>query len=131
MLGSLGDTLIMAGEIENVEPCLDFAHLHARAGDGSINSYEEWIQALETYRSTLGADALKRLHCHLSGIAYTQKGEQNHLMLVDSDFNLEALLRALLDMNCAGRILCESPEHMDKDALLIKRTMRSLLEGDK
>jgi deoxyribonuclease-4 len=120
LLGSLEDTLIISKEIEGVAPCLDFAHLHARAGDGSVNSYEEWAQTLQSYSDALGKSALKELHCHLSGIEYSEKGEQNHLMLADSDFDLEALLRALNDFGCAGRILCESPEHMDKDALVIK-----------
>ncbi len=35
MLGSLEDTLTMSREIKGVLPCLDFAHLHARTGDGS------------------------------------------------------------------------------------------------
>lgn len=120
MLGSLADTLIMSLEIEGVEPCLDFAHLHARPGDGSINSYEEWTSFLEAYRDTLGEESLGRLHCHLSGIEYGEKGEKNHLMLADSDFDLEALIRVLADYKCGGRILCESPEDMDKDALVIK-----------
>jgi deoxyribonuclease-4 len=38
MLGSLEDTLSMSQEIKGVVPCLDFAHLHARTGDGSRNS---------------------------------------------------------------------------------------------
>ena len=33
MLGSLQDTLEMSRAIEGVEPCIDFAHLHARPGD--------------------------------------------------------------------------------------------------
>lgn len=120
LLGSLQDTLIMSKEIDGVEPCLDFAHLHARPGDGSVNSYDEWSRMLSSYSDALGKNSLKRLHCHLSGIEYSEKGEQNHLMLADSDFELEALIRALHDYGCAGRILCESPEHMDKDALVIK-----------
>jgi deoxyribonuclease-4 len=126
MLGSLADTLIMAQEIDGVEPCLDFAHLHARPGDGSVNSYEEWSSSLETYREALGQDSLGRLHCHLSGIEYGEKGELNHLMLADSDFDLEALLQALVDFNCGGRILCESPEEMDRDALVIKSAWEKL-----
>jgi deoxyribonuclease-4 len=121
LLGSLDDTLIMSTEIDMVEPCLDFAHLHARPGDGSVNSYEEWSSMLRAYADALGKESLKRLHCHLSGIEYSEKGEQNHLMLADSDFNLKALIKALDDMDCGGRILCESPEHMDKDALVIQR----------
>jgi deoxyribonuclease-4 len=126
LLGSLADTLVMSSEIEGVEPCLDFAHLHARAGDGSVNSYEEWSEFLEAYQDSLGKDALKRLHCHLSGIEYTEKGEQNHLMLADSDFNLKALLTALVDFECGGRIVCESPEDMDKDAQVIKSAWQEL-----
>jgi deoxyribonuclease-4 len=120
MLGSLSDTLEMSKAIDGVEPCLDFAHLHARAGDGSVNSYEEWIDVIDSYRSALGEASLARLHCHLSGIEYGEKGERNHLFLSESDFDLEALMRALADSGCGGRIVCESPEDMDKDAQVIK-----------
>ena len=40
MLGSLEDTLAMSRAIPGVRPCLDFAHLHARPGDGTMNSYD-------------------------------------------------------------------------------------------
>jgi deoxyribonuclease-4 len=120
MLGSLEDTLDMGKAIAGVEPCLDFAHLHARAGDGSMNSYDEWMGALKAYRKALGKAALGRLHCHLSGIEYSEKGERNHLFLADSDFDLDGLMRALQDSGCGGRIVCESPEDMDKDAQVIK-----------
>jgi len=120
LLGSLDDLLVMSAKIDGVEPCLDFAHLHARPGDGSCNSYDEWAAILSFYGETLGAAALQRLHCHLSGIHYGPKGELNHLMLHDSDFDLEGLMRALVEFGCGGRIQCESPEDMDKDALVIK-----------
>ena len=126
MLGSLEDTLMMSQEIEGVEPCLDFAHLHARPGDGSMNSLEEWRGMLKAYKKALGVKSLKRLHCHLSGIEYGPKGERNHLMLSNSDFDLDGLLTALLEYNCAGRILCESPEDMDKDALKIKEGLERI-----
>jgi deoxyribonuclease-4 len=126
MLGSLEDTLIMSKEIDGVEPCLDFAHLHARPGDGSINSYDEWSQMLAKYKKNLGASSLKRLHGHLSGIEYGEKGERNHLMLDESDFDLNALLKALKDFGCGGRILCESPQDMDKDALMIKHAWEKI-----
>jgi len=120
MLGSLPDTLEMSKAIDGVEPCLDFAHLHARAGDGSMNSYDEWMDAFKAYQKAIGKAALGRLHCHLSGIEYSEKGERNHLFLADSDFDLKGLMRALADSGCQGRIVCESPEDMDKDAHVIK-----------
>lgn len=129
LLGSFEDTLYLSKEIDGVEPCLDFAHLHARAGDGSMNTYEEWINLLRTYKKELGIKAAQRIHAHLSGIEYSTKGERNHLMLNDSDFNLGALLQALVELDCGGRILCESPEHMDRDAILIKQKMTEMIEA--
>ncbi len=120
MLGSLEDTLEMAASIEGVEPCLDFAHLHARPGDGSMNTYEEWSTVLKAYSKVLGKKGLKRLHIHLSGIAYGPKGEREHLKLAEADLDLKALLGALHEHGCAGRILCESPI-MEEDALNIKK----------
>lgn len=125
MLGSLDDTLKMSQAIPGVEPCLDFAHLHARSGDGSMNSKEEWAIVLDSYAQALGVDALQRLHIHMSGIEYNQKGERNHLPLGGSDFNLIALFSALHERNCAGRILCESPE-MENDAIIMQQAWDSL-----
>lgn len=121
MLGSLDDTLEMSKNIEGVLPCIDFAHLHARAGDGSMNTYSEWALVLETYGDALGDSALKNLHFHISGIAYSAKGEREHLPLDESDLNLEAIFRALQDFSCQGRMLCESPI-LEEDALKCKQT---------
>lgn len=120
LLGSLEDTLSMADALDGVEPCIDFAHLHARSGDGSLNSKSEWDQVFEQYRKALGAKALKNLHCHLSGIEYGPKGEKKHLMLEESDFDLRGLLDALADHGCGGRILVESPT-MEDDAQMVQK----------
>ncbi|MCK5793669.1 MAG: TIM barrel protein [Anaerolineales bacterium] len=124
MLGSLEDTLEMS-QLAGVEPCLDFAHLHARPGDGSVNTYQEWMDILKAYRDALGEKSLGRLHCHLSGIEYTEKGEQNHLVISESDFDLSALFQALLDSKAGGRILCESPA-LEEDALFIQKSWLDL-----
>lgn len=119
MLGSLEDTLAMSAKITGVEPCIDFAHLHARPGDGSMNTYEEFARTLEQYGKALGAGSLSRLHIHLSGIKYSEKGEREHLLLRDSDLDLAGLFKALKEFGCSGRILCESPV-MEDDALYMK-----------
>jgi deoxyribonuclease-4 len=121
MLGSLEDTLAMSKAMDGVLPCLDFAHLHARPGDGTVNSVKEWTRMLEAYQASLGKEALKSLHIHLSGIEYGPKGEKNHLPVQESDLKLKALFEALRDFGCAGRILCESPI-MEEDALFMKKT---------
>lgn len=120
MIGSFQDTLEMSKAIAGVEPCMDFAHLHARPGDGTMNTYDEWGNLLKSYQKALGKKALKRLHIHLSGIEYGPKGEKNHLAVAESDFKLNLLFKALKDFECAGRLLCESPI-MEEDALNMKK----------
>jgi deoxyribonuclease IV len=127
MLGSFEDTIEMSKAIPGVTPCLDFAHLHARAGDGSMNTYIEWQQLLHGYAKSLGQDSLQHLHIHLSGIEYNAKGERNHLPLQKSDLKLKDLFKALLEQGCAGRILCESPA-MEDDAGYMK-TMWDQMEA--
>ena len=120
LLGSLDDTLVLSQQTPTVQPCLDFAHLHARPGDGSMNTYQEWAALLQSYRAALGAAALQHLHVHLSGIQYGPKGEKEHLPVEEADLDLRQLFRALRDFGAGGRILCESPV-MEDDALVLKR----------
>jgi deoxyribonuclease IV len=120
MLGSFEDTLEMSKAIKGVQPCLDFAHLHARPGDGTMNTVKEWTRLLEAYQAALGKDALKHLHIHLSGIEYGPKGEKNHLALADADLKLNFLFKVVKEFGCGGRILGESPI-MEEDALNMKK----------
>lgn len=125
LLGSLEDTLQMAKEVPGVLPCLDFAHLHARTGNGTMNSAGEWRKLLEKYEKYLGSDSLHALHIHLSGIEYTAKGEKNHLPLRESDLHLKEIFVELKKASCKGRILCESPI-MEQDALYMQELWAAL-----
>ena len=109
MLGSFEDTLAMSKAIESVEPCIDFAHLHARPGDGTMNTYDEWSALLKSYQKALGKKALKRLHIHLSGIEYGPKGEKNHLAVAESDLKINFLFQALKEFNCADASCAKAP----------------------
>lgn len=119
-LGTLDETISMSLAVKGVLPCIDFAHLHARTGNGSMNSKAEWKQTLSTYADRLGPEALNRLHIHLSGIEYGPRGEKNHLTFAEADLDWRAILETLFEMNCSGRILCESPI-MEEDALVLQR----------
>ncbi len=129
MLGSAEDTFEMSKAMEGVQPCIDFAHLHARPGDGSMNTYDEWARMLDAYatalNAALGNAALSTLSIHLSGIAYGPKGEKEHLPIPESDLDLDAILRALKAFGCSGRMLIESPA-MEEDALLVKQRWEEL-----
>jgi len=123
MLGTLEEAIFWSREIENVLPCVDFAHLHARAGDGTFNTYEEFTGALRLLESGLGQRGLGRIHIHFSGIAYTSKGERNHLNLADADIKYKDLFKALADVGASGRVLSETP-NMEEDAVLMQNTFK-------
>jgi deoxyribonuclease-4 len=125
LFGSFTDALEMSKQVPGVLPCLDFAHLHARSGDGSVNSKIEWFNLVNGYANLLGSESLKSLHIHLSGIEYTNKGEKKHLPLRASDLNIKELLGVLVSSGCSGRILCESPI-LEEDALYMQQLWNEL-----
>ena len=129
MFGDLDEVLQLSRDVAGVKPCIDWAHLHARPGDGSFNSYEEFADALTKVRDMLGEDGLKTVHFHLSGIEYTAKGEKNHVPLVESDLKYRELLQAFVDFDVAGSAAVEAPEPFHTaDALLFQAFYRRLVD---
>jgi deoxyribonuclease-4 len=122
--GDLQECIRLAQEVEQVLPCIDFSHLHARSA-GKENSFEEFKNTLAQLEKGLGKEALQNLHCHVSGINYTDKGERNHLDLPDSDMNYKELLNALKEFKARGVIISESP-NIEGDALLMQKVWQKL-----
>ncbi|MFH0949437.1 MAG: TIM barrel protein [Candidatus Aenigmatarchaeota archaeon] len=116
--GDLEELLQLSKEINNVMPCIDFSHCHARSG--RYNSYKEFSGILQSVEDALGKKGLKNLHAHVSGIAYSAKGERNHLNFKQSDIKYKELMKALKDFGAAGVVISESP-NIEGDALLMKR----------
>src|SRR5690606_34474200 len=50
MFGNLDEVIQLSRDVPGVLPCIDWAHLHARRGDGSFNSYDEFADALKRMR---------------------------------------------------------------------------------
>jgi deoxyribonuclease-4 len=121
--GTLSEVLVLSAELEGASPCVDFAHLHAY--DGSVNTFDEFADVLETIRSELGAEALADMHIHASGIHFGEKGELKHLNLEESDLDYVSLLRVLKSFGAGGRLICESPDR-EADALLMKKKYRRI-----
>lgn len=127
MFGSLEETVALSRDVPGVLPCIDWAHLHARRGDGSFNSYDEFAQALALIQSELGERGLKQMHCHMSGIDYGPKGERAHIPLNEADLHYRALLQALIDAGAEGTIGVEAPLPFHvADALVFQATYRRL-----
>jgi len=122
--GNLDELIKMASEVSQLEVCIDFAHLHARS-NGKYNTYDEITSIFKKIKKDLGKSALEKLHMHISGIAYSEKGEKHHLILKESDYNYKALVKALKSNKVGGYLISESP-NLEGDALLIKKAIKSV-----
>ena len=122
--GDFEEIIRLSKEFEQVLPCIDFSHIHARTG-GQYNTYDEIAYVLERIGKELGVQALENFHGHLAGIEYTDKGERQHLILEESDMNYQAVLKALKDFNVKGVLVCESP-NIEDDAQILKEYYYSL-----
>jgi deoxyribonuclease-4 len=120
--GSLEEILFLCREVDGLEPCIDFSHIHAR--EGKANSYAEFHRILKKIEKKRGEKALKNLHIHISGVEYNAKGEMKHIDLQDSDFRYDEWIQALKDYGVAGVVICESP-NLEKDALMLKKLYES------
>lgn len=122
--GDFEEIIRLSKEFEQVLPCIDFSHIHARTG-GQYNTYDEIAYVLERIGKELGVQALENFHGHLAGIEYTDKGERQHLILEESDMNYQAVLKVLKEFNVKGALVCESP-NIEDDAQILKEYYYSL-----
>ena len=125
--GTLEEIINLCTELKGLAPAIDLAHWHARTG--KFNSYPEFDSVLEQIEHRLGRTALNNMHMHLSGIAYSKKGEIKHLNLKESNFQYIELLRALRTHDVRGLVICESP-NLEEDALLLQTTYNTLPSAD-
>lgn len=110
---------------------------------------------IEQIEKGLGTEFLSKMHIHLAGMNYGEKGEKNHLTFLSSlkeyekegikipgiesvndyltgknkmggnEFNWKDCLRALKKMDVGGYVVCESP-NLEQDALLLKKYYESI-----
>ncbi len=121
--GDLNEILKLCQELEQVMPCIDYAHMHAR--EGKNNTYNEFCEILATVEKALGKEALKNMHIQIAGVNYSEKGELNHLQLKDSDLNYADIVRSWKDFNIAGVVISESP-NIEGDALMLKEAYENV-----
>ena len=128
--GTFQEIVKMSKEFEQVLPCIDFSHVHARCAGPEknakrYNTYSEFSEVLSYVEKELGRDALNNMHIHVSGIEYGLKGERKHLVLQESDFEYEELMKVFKEFKLKGYVICESP-NIEEDALLMQKTYKAL-----
>ncbi len=123
--GDIFEVVKLSKDFDFVLPCVDFSHLHARE-NGTLKTYDDFARILEFMGNELGQNALNNFHAHIAGIEYSAKGERRHLILEESDMNYKDLLKAFVNFDVKGVVVCESP-NIEDDALLIKEFYNSIL----
>lgn len=68
---------------------------------------------------------LWKIYIFILEVNYNEKGVQNHLPLLQSDFNNVYCLKAIKEFNVKGRIISEG-SMVEKDALLLEETYKRL-----
>jgi len=108
--GDLDELMSIRDDVGS-EICVDFAHIYAR-NNGKID-YDEVFDKVKM---------IKDLHCHFSGIEYTEKGERRHLDLTEEFFSPLADQAIKRYKSKSINIISESPITW-KDSLLMKRVL--------
>jgi len=113
--GDLDEVLSVCEGLDYVLPCVDFAHLRYRNEWNSRENFEEILNRIE---DSLGKEALREMHIHISGIKLDKAG--THLNLNESDMNWKEALDVLKDYRVLGVLICESP-NLEEDTIMLKK----------
>ena len=97
--GTIEELVSLCKEINTCKLCIDFAYIHARY-NGKLKGYNDFAEILQYVYNELGKPALEDLHIHIGGVNYNENGEQNHLPLLQSDFNYVDCLKAIKEHSC-------------------------------
>jgi len=129
-LGSLDEILTICENVEQTQPVVDWAHLHAR-NRGSLITTHDFQQVVEKIEKHLGTRVAKNLHCHFSLVEYTFRGERRHHPLEASGYGpkFELLAEVIANLDLKPVIISESPLP-DEDAKrmrdIVYRKLKSL-----
>lgn len=124
--GSLDEVLGLCEEVEQTQPVIDWAHLHAR-DRGRFKTIEDFRKVVEEIENRLGADAVKNMHCHFTKVEFTDKGEKCHHTMDEADYgpDFAMLARVIAEFKLKPVIISESPV-LDVDAI----KMRDMLQKE-
>jgi deoxyribonuclease-4 len=127
--GSLEEVLALCEKVEQTQPVIDWAHLHARER-GMFKDVNDFRRVVETVEKRLGADAAKNMHCHFTKVEFTEKGEKCHHTMDEAgygpDFTL--LARVIAEFKLKPVIISESPV-LDVDAIKMRNILQKELKA--
>lgn len=128
-LGNLEEILTICENVEQTQPVIDWAHLHARQR-GNLRTASNFQQVIEKIEKHLGTTAAKNLHCHFSLVEYTFRGERRHHPLDTPGYGpkFELLAETIAEQDLKPVIISESPL-LDVDAKKMRDTFYQKLKS--
>jgi len=118
--GSLDEVLALCENVEQTQPVIDWAHLHAR-DRGRFKTVEDFRKVLVEIENRLGAEAVKNMHCHFTKVEFTEKGEKRHHILDEMGYgpDFAVLAKVIAEFRLNPVIISESPI-LDLDAIKMR-----------
>ncbi|MCS7107225.1 MAG: TIM barrel protein [Acidilobaceae archaeon] len=119
-VGTVEEAVEICRNVGRCKPCIDWAHLYARAEGKYVITQEDVIKVLEYLERELGREAVSPIHSHFSKIKYGRGGEREHLTLSQQGGPEWAIVcKTYLELGYSAVTISESPI-LDKDALVMK-----------
>jgi deoxyribonuclease-4 len=127
--GSLDEVLNLCEEVEQTQPVIDWAHLHAR-DKGRFKTIEDFHEVVEEIEKRLGPETVKEMHCHFTKVEFTDKGEKCHHIMDEADYgpDFAMLAKVIADFKLKPVIISESPV-LDVDAIKMRDILRKELKS--
>ena len=122
--GSLEEVLALCEQVEQTQPVIDWAHLHAR-DRGRFKTVDDFRVVVEEIERRLGTEAVKNMHCHFTKVEFTDKGEKCHHTMDEAGYgpDFEMLAKVIADFRLNPVIISESPV-LDVDAIKMRDILR-------
>lgn len=118
--GSLDEILTLCEQVEQTEPVIDWAHIHARER-GRFKTVDDFRTALDEIENRLGTKAVENLHCHYTPVEFTEKGEKRHHTMNETEYgpDFRLLAKVIVERGLKPVIISESPV-LDVDSLKMR-----------
>lgn len=126
-LGSLNDVLGICEEVEQTQLVIDWSHLHAR-DNGRFRTVDDFRTVIVEIEQRLGTEAVRNMHCHFTGIEFTNKGERKHRTLEEARYgpDFALLAQVMVEFKLRPVVICETPL-LDIDAMKMRDMFQDAL----
>jgi deoxyribonuclease-4 len=127
--GSLDEILGLCEEVEQTQPVIDWAHLHAR-DRGLFKTVDDFRRVVEEIENRLGTEAVKGMHCHFARVEFTDKGEKRHRTIDETTYgpDFAMLAKVVTEFKLKPVIISESPIQ-DEDAVKMRDMLQKELKS--